>query len=69
MMSFLKLKNNGEPCTSRGVSTVRREDWTNLPSKDGKAVLSYSTVYIMPRLQKTKMAMKPMEYLRCWQKQ
>ena len=55
MMSFLKLKNNGEPCTSRGVSAVRREDWTNLPSKDGKAVLSYSTVYITPRSVKIKM--------------
>ena len=68
MMSFLKLKNNGEPCTSRGVSTVRREDWTNLPSKDGKAVLSYSTLYIMPRSQKIKTALKPMEPLKYWLK-
>lgn len=68
MMSFLKLKNNGEPCTSRGVSTVRREDWTNLPSKDGKAVLSYSTVYITPRSLKIKMGSKPMQRLKSWQK-
>ena len=45
-MNFLKSKNNGEPCTSRGVSTVRREVWANLPPKDGKgSFLLYKLFY------------------------
>lgn len=38
-----KLSCNGEPCTSRDVSTVLGGDCANLSPKGGKAVLSYST--------------------------
>ena len=37
------MSNDGEPCTSRGVSTVLRGDYTNLLQKYSKAVFSYST--------------------------
>lgn len=40
-----KLNHNGEPCTWRHVSTVRRQALGNLPQKCGKASSAEPTIY------------------------
>lgn len=45
------MNNNGEPCTSRGVSAVRGGDEANLWQKCHKAASSYSIIGIIHELE------------------